>query len=251
MNEPNRADLGKDPKRVSGMFDQVAPGYDRTNTVMTFGNDAFWRAATTRAVAPKRFERILDLAAGTASSSASLAASGADVVAADFSPGMLAEGKRRHGHLPNLSFVEADAMNLPFGDDEFDAVTMSYGLRNVQEPKTALAELYRVTKPGGRMVINEFSTPPGRTFRGLYRFYNAQVLPRVARLAGTNGDAYDYLNESIADWPDQKRLSAWIREAGWTEVHYRNLSFGIVALHRAIKPPAPGAIKPPRATSAA
>ncbi|MEW1962229.1 class I SAM-dependent methyltransferase [Microbacterium sp. NPDC077644] len=251
MNEPNRADLGKDPKRVSGMFDQVAPGYDRTNTVMTFGNDAFWRAATTRAVAPKRFERILDLAAGTASSSASLAASGADVVAADFSPGMLAEGKRRHGHLPNLSFVEADAMNLPFGDDEFDAVTMSYGLRNVQEPKKALAELYRVTKPGGRMVINEFSTPPGRTFRGLYRFYNAQVLPRVARLAGTNGDAYDYLNESIADWPDQKRLSAWIREAGWTEVHYRNLSFGIVALHRAIKPPAPGAIEPPRATSAA
>jgi demethylmenaquinone methyltransferase/2-methoxy-6-polyprenyl-1,4-benzoquinol methylase len=234
--EPNRADLGKDPSHVSGMFDQVAAGYDRTNTVMTFGNDAFWRAATTRAVAPKRGERILDLGAGTASSSASLADSGAQVVAADFSPGMLAEGRRRHGHLPNLSFVEADATNLPFKDGEFDAVTMSYSLRNVQEPKKALAELFRVTKPGGRIVINEFSTPPGKLFRGLYRFYNAQVLPKVARLAGTNGDAYDYLNESIRDWPDQRTLAGWIREAGWTDVEYRNLSFGIVALHRGRKP---------------
>lgn len=234
--EPNRADLGKDPSRVSGMFDQVAAGYDRTNTVMTFGNDALWRAATTRAVAPKRGERILDLAAGTASSSASLAASGAEVVAADFSPGMLAEGRRRHGHLPHLTFVEADATALPFGDAEFDAVTMSYGLRNVQDPKKALRELFRVTKPGGRLVINEFSTPPSRLFRGLYRFYNAQVLPRIARLAGTNGDAYDYLNESIRDWPDQRTLAAWIREAGWTDVAYRNLSFGIVALHRGRKP---------------
>ncbi|MFC5432830.1 class I SAM-dependent methyltransferase [Microbacterium suwonense] len=234
--EPNRADLGKDPSHVSGMFDQVAAGYDRTNTAMTFGNDALWRAATTRAVAPKRGERILDLAAGTASSSASLAGSGAQVVAADFSPGMLAEGRRRHGHLPNLTFVQADATDLPFGDDEFDAVTMSYGLRNVQQPKKALAELFRVTRPGGRMVINEFSTPPGKLFRGLYRFYNAQVLPKVARLAGTNGDAYDYLNESIRDWPDQRTLSAWIREAGWTDVEYRNLTFGIVALHRARKP---------------
>ena len=236
MTPNTRADLGKDPTRVSGMFDQVAAGYDRTNTVMTFGNDALWRAATTRAVAPKRGERILDLAAGTASSSASLAASGADVVAADFSPGMLAEGKRRHGHLSNLSFVEADAMNLPFADNEFDAVTMSYGLRNVQQPQKALAELYRVTKPGGRLVINEFSTPPGRAFRSLYRFYNAQILPRVARVAGTNGDAYDYLNESIKDWPDQRTFSRWIREAGWTGVQYRNLARGIVALHRATKP---------------
>lgn len=234
--EPNRADLDRDPSHVSGMFDQVAAGYDRTNTVMTFGNDALWRAATTRAVAPKRGERILDLAAGTASSSASLAGSGAQVVAADFSPGMLAEGRKRHGHLPNITFVEADATALPFGDDEFDAVTMSYGLRNVQQPKKALAELFRVTKPGGRIVINEFSTPPGALFRGLYRFYNAQVLPRVARLAGTNGDAYDYLNESIRDWPDQRTLAAWIREAGWTDVEYRNLTFGIVALHRGRKP---------------
>ncbi|GAA2912213.1 demethylmenaquinone methyltransferase/2-methoxy-6-polyprenyl-1,4-benzoquinol methylase [Microbacterium keratanolyticum] len=235
-SEANRADLGKDPDRVSRMFDQVAAGYDRTNSAMTVGNDALWRAATTRAVAPKRGERILDLGAGTASSSASFAASGAEVVAADFSPGMLAEGKRRHGHLPNLSFVQADATNLPFEDNEFDAVSMSYALRNVQDPKKALRELYRVTKPGGRLVINEFSTPPSALVRGFYRFYNSQVLPRVARVAGTNGGAYDYLNESIRDWPDQRRLAAWIREAGWSNVAYRNLSFGMVALHRATKP---------------
>jgi demethylmenaquinone methyltransferase/2-methoxy-6-polyprenyl-1,4-benzoquinol methylase len=136
----------------------------------------------------------------------------------------------------NLSFVQADATDLPFGDGEFDAVTMSYALRNVNDPKKALRELFRVTAPGGRLVINEFSTPPGRLFRGAYRFYNAEVLPRVARVAGTNGDAYDYLNESIRDWPDQKRLSAWIRDAGWSDVAYRNLTFGIVALHRARKP---------------
>ena len=236
MTEPNRADLGKDPSRVSGMFDQVAAGYDRTNVVMTFGNDALWRAASTRAVDPKPGERVLDLGAGTASSSASLARSGAEVVAADFSPGMLAEGRRRHGHLPNLSFVEADATNLPFEDDEFDAVTMSYSLRNVQDPKKAIRELYRVTKPGGRLLINEFSTPPNALFRVLYRFYNAQVLPRVARVAGTNSEAYDYLNESIRDWPDQKALAGWIREAGWIDVAHRNLSLGIVALHRATKP---------------
>ncbi|MGB4136585.1 MAG: class I SAM-dependent methyltransferase [Microbacterium sp.] len=236
--EPNRADLGKDPARVSGMFDQVAAGYDRTNTVMTVGNDALWRAATTRAVAPKKGERILDLGAGTASSSASLAASGADVVAADFSPGMLAEGERRHGGIPNLTFVQADATDLPFGDDEFDAVTMSYSLRNVQDPKKALAELFRVTRPGGRVVINEFSTPPKPLFRGFFGFYNSQVLPRVARLAGTNGDAYDYLNESIREWPDQRTLAAWMREAGWIDVAWRNLSFGIVALHRGRKPQA-------------
>ncbi|MGI6878732.1 class I SAM-dependent methyltransferase [Microbacterium sp. gxy059] len=218
------------------MFDLVARRYDLTNVAMTFGLDALWRRATTRAVAPRPGERILDLAAGTCRSSASLADSGAQVVAADFSPGMLAEGKRRYGDHRGLSFVEADATDLPFVDGEFDAVTMSYGLRNVNDPKRALAELLRVTKPGGRIVVNEFSTPPNPAFRTLYRFYNDHVLPRVARLVGSNGEAYDYLNESIREWPDQRALAAWMREAGWTDVAYRNLSLGIVALHRAWKP---------------
>lgn len=241
-HEPNRADLHKDPSRVSGMFDQVAAGYDRTNTVLSLGNDKLWRIATTRAVAPQRGQRILDLAAGTGASSVSLARSGADVVAADFSPGMIAEGERRYGPqapgggIPNLSFVQADATALPFGDDEFDAVTMSFGLRNVNEPHRALRELLRVARPGGRIVICEFSHPPSRAFNGLYRFYNDRILPVVAKTVSSNAEAYDYLNESIRDWPDQRRLSAWIRDAGWTDVAYRNLSMGIVALHRATKP---------------
>ncbi len=235
-HEPNRADLHKDPSRVSGMFDQVASGYDRTNTVLSLGNDRFWRAATTRAVAPRPGQRILDLAAGTGASSVSFARSGADVVAADFSPGMIAEGRRRHGGIPNLSFVEADATALPFGDAEFDSATMSFGLRNVSEPRKALAELLRVTKPGGRLVICEVSHPPSRAFNGLYRFYNDRILPVVAKAVSSNAEAYDYLNESIKDWPDQRTLSAWIRDAGWADVAYRNLSMGIVALHRATKP---------------
>lgn len=234
--EPNRADLGKDPARVSGMFDQVAPAYDRTNTVLSLGNDRFWRVATTRAVAPRPGQRILDLAAGTGASSVSLARSGAEVIAADFSPGMIAEGRRRHGGIPNLSFVQADATDLPFDDAEFDAVTMSFGLRNVHDPRAALRELRRVTKPGGRIVICEFSHPPARAFAELYRFYNGRILPLVAKAVSSNAEAYDYLNESIRSWPDQRTLSGWLREAGWTDVAYRNLSFGIVALHRGIAP---------------
>jgi demethylmenaquinone methyltransferase/2-methoxy-6-polyprenyl-1,4-benzoquinol methylase len=235
-HESHRADLGKDPRRVSGMFDEVARGYDRTNTVLSLGNDQLWRVATTRAVAPRPGQRILDLAAGTGASSVSLARSGAEVVAADFSPGMIAEGRRRHRGIRNLTFIEADATALPFEDGEFDAVTMSFGLRNVNEPAKALGELLRVTKPGGRLVVCEFSHPPSPAFNGLYHFYNDRILPVVAKTVSSNAEAYDYLNESIKDWPDQRTLSAWIRAAGWTDVAYRNLSFGIVALHRARKP---------------
>ena len=187
-------------------------------------------------MAPRPGQRILDLAAGTGASSVALARSGAEVVAGDFSPGMIAEGRRRHGHVPNVTFVEADAMALPFADGEFDAVTISFGLRNVNDPKKALAEMLRVTAPGGRLVICEFSHPQNAAFAGLYRFYNDRVLPVVAKTVSSNADAYDYLNESIRDWPDQKTLSGWIRDAGWAQVAHRDLTFGIVALHRAVKP---------------
>ncbi|MFE1644103.1 class I SAM-dependent methyltransferase [Microbacterium sp. P01] len=235
-DRPHRADLGKDPARVSGMFDEVAAGYDRTNAVLSLGNDRLWRVATTRAVAPRPGQRILDLAAGTGASSVALARSGADVVAADFSPGMIAEGRRRHHDIANLSFTEADATALPFEDGEFDTVTMSFGLRNVNDPKKALRELRRVTRLGGRIVVCEFSHPPSPVFEGLYRFYNDRILPVVAKAVSSNADAYDYLNESIRDWPDQPTLSAWMREAGWTGVAHRDLTFGIVALHRGTNP---------------
>lgn len=233
-----RADLGKDPRDVSAMFDRVAARYDRTNTVLSVGNAALWRVATTKAVAPKPGEKILDVAAGTGTSSASLAKSGASVVAADFSPGMIDVGRRRQAHVQNLVFVEADAMKLPFDDDEFDAVTISFGLRNVKEPMVALAEFLRVTKPGGRLVVCEFSHPPVGVVRAGYDFYQRVIMPPLVKLSSSNDDAYEYLNESINAWPDQPTLAGWIREVGWADVAWRNLTAGIVALHRARKPAA-------------
>ncbi|MGE3194126.1 MAG: bifunctional demethylmenaquinone methyltransferase/2-methoxy-6-polyprenyl-1,4-benzoquinol methylase UbiE [Microbacteriaceae bacterium] len=233
----SRAEMDKQPDEVSGMFDGVARHYDRTNAIMSVGNAALWRAATVRAVNPQPGERILDVAAGTGTSSAALAHRGATVVALDFSPGMIAEGRRRN---PRIEFVEGDAERLPFGDDEFDAVTISFGLRNVAHPKAALAEMYRVLKPGGRLVVCEFSKPPRAVFRAGYAAYMRFVMPVVATVASSNRDAYGYLRESIEQWPDQGTLSQWIRGVGFTRVAYRNLTAGVVALHRGHKPEDPG-----------
>lgn len=230
------ADLSKKPEAVSAMFDDVAAGYDVTNNVLSAGNAVLWRISTTRAVNPQPDERVLDLAAGTGTSSAALAKSGAHVVAADFSPGMIEVGRTKHGDNPLIEFVQADATQLPFADNSFDAVTMSFGLRNVVEPKKALSELYRVTKPGGRIVICEFSTPPVAPIRAGYNFYLRKVMPLVAKVSSSNTEAYTYLADSIADWPNQSTLASWIREAGFEKVAYRNLTAGVVALHRGIKP---------------
>jgi demethylmenaquinone methyltransferase / 2-methoxy-6-polyprenyl-1,4-benzoquinol methylase len=233
MDQVSRADLSKDPDDVSGMFDHVAPGYDRTNAVLSVGNDYLWRIATAKAVGGKPGERILDIACGTGTSTVPLAKSGATVVGVDFSPAMIAEAVRKH---PKLEFREADAMKLPFGDDEFDAVTISFGLRNVQQPKVALAEMYRVLKPGGRLVVCEFSKPPRALLRAGYFAYMRVVAPLVVGITSSNPDAYRYLIESIKEWPDQQTLSQWIRGVGFTRVAYRNLTAGVVALHRGRKP---------------
>lgn len=225
--------MDKQPDEVSGMFDDVARHYDRTNAIMSAGNAQFWRAATVRAVEPRAGERILDVAAGTGTSSAALARTGATVVALDFSAGMIEEGRRRHR---KIEFVEADAEKLPFGDDEFDAVTISFGLRNVEHPTVALAEMYRVLRPGGRLVVCEFSKPPRALFRTGYAAYMRFVMPAIASVASSNKDAYQYLRESIQEWPDQGTLSQWIRGVGFTRVAYRNLTAGVVALHRGHKP---------------
>ena len=214
------------------MFDDVAQHYDRTNSVLSLGNSLIWRMLTVRAIAPQPGERILDLAAGTGTSSAALAKSGAHVVAADFSAGMIEVGRRKH---PALEFVQADAMDLPFKTGEFDVVTISFGLRNIVDAKKALREMYRVLKPGGRLVICEFSKPPVAILRAGYTAYLKYVMPTVVDAASSNPEAYGYLAESIADWPDQTTLSQWIRGAGFTRVAYRNLTAGIVALHRGHK----------------
>lgn len=228
------------------MFDGVAKHYDRTNDVLSVGNAYLWRAATVRAIAAKSGERVLDIAAGTGTSSAAVAKSGAEVVAADFSSGMIEVGRVKH---PKITFVEADAMALPFDDDEFDAVTISFGLRNIVDPKKALDEMYRVLKPGGRLVICEFSSPPRAIFRAGYSVYMRYLMPAIVGATSSNPEAYTYLADSIRAWPDQVTLSQWIRGAGFTRVAYRNLTFGVVALHRGHKPVRSTKSRTPRSTA--
>ncbi|MEO6704184.1 MAG: demethylmenaquinone methyltransferase [Jatrophihabitantaceae bacterium] len=230
-----RATLDKQPHDVASMFDGVARRYDLTNTVLSFGQDRRWRRRTRDALGLGPGQRVLDVAAGTGVSTAELARSGAEAVASDFSLGMLRAGYGRPGrkHLP---FVAADALRLPFADQVFDAVTISFGLRNVTDVPAALAEFSRVTKPGGRLVICEFSTPSLAGFRQLYLNYLMRALPWIARKVSSNPDAYVYLAESIRGWPAQPALARTMLDAGWVDVHWRNLTGGIVALHRARRP---------------
>jgi demethylmenaquinone methyltransferase/2-methoxy-6-polyprenyl-1,4-benzoquinol methylase len=227
-----RAALDKQPAEVAAMFDAVARRYDVTNTVLSLGQDRLWRQATRRALDPRPGERVLDLAAGTAVSSAPLAKAGAQVVAADFSLGMLGAATRRDG----VDLVAADGLALPFADGVFDAATISFGLRNVADPVRCLAELRRVVRPGGRLVVCEFSRPVFAPFRTVYVEYLMKALPMVARTVSSSPDAYVYLAESIRAWPDQAGLAALLQQAGWDAVAWRNLSGGIVALHRGEAP---------------
>jgi demethylmenaquinone methyltransferase/2-methoxy-6-polyprenyl-1,4-benzoquinol methylase len=224
-----RAELDKDPAAVAAMFDGVAKRYDLTNDVLSLGQDRAWRTAVLRAVDPKPGERVLDLAAGTGTSSVPFARAGALVVPCDFSQGMLEVGKQAR---PALPFVAGDGTRLPFADGSFDAVTISFGLRNIVDPDAGLAEMRRVTRPGGRLVVCEFSSPTWTPFRVVYLEYLMKALPRVARAVATNPDAYVYLAESIRAWPDQGGLAARLADAGWRDVAWSNLSGGIVALHR-------------------
>lgn len=214
------------------MFDDVAARYDLTNDVLSLGQDRRWRRAVEMAVAARPGERVLDLAAGTGTSSEPFRAAGAEVVPCDFSLGMLREGKRRRAHLP---FVAGDAMRLPFGDSCFDAVTISFGLRNVHDPSAGLREMLRVTRPGGRLVICEFSHPTWAPFRTAYVEYLMRALPPVACRVSSSPEAYVYLADSIRAWPDQRALASRIGAAGWIDVRWRNLSGGIVALHHAVR----------------
>jgi demethylmenaquinone methyltransferase/2-methoxy-6-polyprenyl-1,4-benzoquinol methylase len=226
-----RAHLDKDPHDVAAMFDEVAPKYDRTNTVLSMGQDRRWRKAVAAGLDLKPGQRVLDLAAGTATSAAALARSGATVVGCDFSLGMLREGRGK-----GVDLVAGDALRLPFADAVFDAVTISFGLRNVNDTHQALSELRRVTRPGGRLVVCEFSHPTWKPFRTVYSEYLMRLLPAVATKVSSDPAAYVYLAESIRAWPDQAALARQVEAAGWERVGWRDLSGGIVALHRAVRP---------------
>ena len=230
VNPVSRATLDKDPHEVASMFDAVAKRYDITNTVLSAGQDRYWRRATRSALGVGPGDKVLDLAAGTAVSTVELARSGAWCVACDFSVGMLRAGA--HRPVPK---VAGDATKLPFGDAVFDAVTISFGLRNVVDTVGGLQEMARVTRPGGRLVVCEFSTPTVPVFSTVYKEYLMRALPKVATAVSSNPEAYVYLAESIRAWPDQAELARRIEAAGWSKVRWRNLSGGIVALHAAVK----------------
>jgi len=234
-----RADLEKQPRQVAQMFDALAERYDLMNDVLSAGQVRLWRKTVQRIVAAKPGDRVLDLAAGTGTSSRSFAESGADTVACDFSFGMLHTGQvkllsadpKQAQTRGTVSFAAGDALRLPFKDDAFDVVTISFGLRNVQRTRDALEEMRRVTRPGGRLVVCEFSQITVPPLDMLYRRYLSGVLPRIAQVAARNPVAYDYLAESITDWPAQRELADVIRSAGWSAVRWRNLAMGIVAVH--------------------
>jgi demethylmenaquinone methyltransferase / 2-methoxy-6-polyprenyl-1,4-benzoquinol methylase len=228
-----RARLDKQPHEVAAMFDGVARRYDLTNDVLSLGLTRSWRRAVVSAVAPRPGERVLDLAAGTGTSSTPFTDAGAYVVPCDFSLGMLGVGRARQ---PQLAFTAGDALALPFGDATFDAVTISFGLRNVHDPHAALAEMLRVTRPGGRLVVCEFSHPTWAPFRTVYVEYLMRALPEVARAVSSAPDAYVYLAESIRAWPVQRALASRVALAGWGRVAWRDLTGGVVALHRATRP---------------
>jgi demethylmenaquinone methyltransferase/2-methoxy-6-polyprenyl-1,4-benzoquinol methylase len=230
-----RASLDKQPAEVAAMFDRTAARYDLLNHLMTGGLDGRWRREVVRAVGAAPGELVLDVAAGTGTSSVPFAEAGALTVACDFSLGMLEQGVRRQAGVRGLGFAAGDALRLPFADESFDAVTISFGIRNVSDTPAALSEMLRVTKPGGRLLICEVSHPPNPVLRGLHGMHLRYGLPLMARVS-SNPDSYHYLAESTAAWHDQETLAELLRQTGWESVRYRNLTFGVVALHHARRP---------------
>lgn len=228
----SRASLDKQPHEVAAMFDGVAKRYDITNTVISGGQDRIWRRETRLALGLKPGEHVLDLGAGTGVSTEELAKSGAHAVGLDLSIGMLQAG---HAKRPAVPLIAGDALALPFADATFDAITISFALRNIVDTDAALQEMARVTKPGGRLVICEFSHPTWRPFRGAYLGYLVKAIPQVAKRVSSNPDAYVYLAESIRAWPDQEGLAARVTANGWRKVAWRNLTGGVVALHRGFR----------------
>lgn len=224
---------GKDRALVQAMFDRVAPRYDLANALLSFGQDAHWRRVAAKAAKPSG-GRILDVASGPGNVAKQLLVEGArDVVAADLSYNMLAEGHRRG--LPDIHFVNADALALPFGDEQFDAVTISFGLRNLVDPEAGLREFHRVARPGARMVVMEFAAPTAEPLRTIYREYLMKALPKAANVVSSDASSYGYLAESIAAWPDRRAVADWMESAGWRDVQVKDLTGGIVAVHRGIR----------------
>jgi demethylmenaquinone methyltransferase/2-methoxy-6-polyprenyl-1,4-benzoquinol methylase len=227
--------------RVRAVFDSVATRYDLMNDLMSFGIHRLWKRQTVALSGVRRGHRVLDLAAGTgdlAARFAGLVGPAGQVVFSDINAAMLEQGRMRmadQGLVGNLEYVQADAQHLPFPDDHFDCVTIGFGLRNVTDKALALAAILRVLKPGGRLLILEFSHPASKPLRLAYDLYSFRVLPGLGRLVAGDAESYRYLAESIRMHPDQETLKEMMEQAGFGRCEYFNLTGGIVALHRGYK----------------
>lgn len=231
-----RATLEKKPNEVQAMFEGVAKRYDLMNTIQSGGMDRVWRRATRNALGLRPGDKVLDLACGTGVSTVELARSGAYAVGSDLTFGMLAAGKHTAAvQRSGVPLLAGDALHLPFRDGVFDAATISFGLRNVVRVGEALAEMARVVRPGGTLVVCEFSRPTWTPMRLAFHSGVLNVIPLLARRASSNPDAYSYLADSIKAWHDQPSLARLINESGWERAEWHNLTGGVVALHRATR----------------
>lgn len=228
----------RDPGRIREMFGEISGRYDLLNRLLSGGRDRAWRRAAVERLAPSPGEKALDLCGGTGDLALDLASAGPFVVCADFSwPMLLGARPKVAGASPgSVSLLLADALRLPFPDETFDLLTVAFGLRNLRTVGEGLAEMRRVLRPGGRLGILEFSTPPGRVLRGAYHVYLSRILPRIGGWISGRPRAYSYLADSIRGFPDQNGLAAQMGEAGLVQVEYLNLTGGIVALHTARRP---------------
>lgn len=235
--------VAKDAKKalVTGVFDSVAQKYDVMNDVMSFGIHRLWKRQTIDSSAVRKGQTVLDLAGGTGDLAAKfsrIVGPEGKVVLADINDSMLKVGRdklRDMGIVGNVEYVQANAEELPFADNHFDLITIAFGLRNVTDKDKALRSMLRVLKPGGRLLVLEFSRPQHDLLNTLYDFYSFNVLPQMGGLIANDKDSYQYLAESIRMHPDQETLKAMMSEAGFEQVTYQNMTGGIVALHRGFK----------------
>ena len=222
--------------RVQGVFTSVASKYDVMNDVMSAGIHRVWKDAMMDWLAPRSGQRLLDVAGGTGDIAFRFLkrAPGASAVVCDMTESMLISGQKRaeaEKMADRLEWVVGDAMALPFEDNSFDVYTISFGIRNVTRPQEALIEAYRVLRPGGRLMVLEFSQLPNPGMQKMYDLYSFNVIPAMGKIIANDRDSYQYLVESIRQFPDQETFLGMVREAGFEQVKYRNLSMGVVALH--------------------
>lgn len=224
---------GPDARRIREMFASISGRYDRANTVLSAGIHHLWRKKTVAWSGAKRGDRVLDCATGTGDLAIAFRDAGCEVLGTDFVPEMLEFARVK---APQIRFETADVTALPYADASFDIASISFGIRNVNDPRKGVAELARVVKPGGRVMILEFGTPPNRLFRALYDFYRVRILPRIGGAITGKRDAYEYLETSTAKFPYGDAFAQLMRESGdFAEVQFRTLSFGIAYLYRGVK----------------